>query len=190
MKSGISKYGVFLIVLFAVICGLLAFRSLTGDSVDMGPLEEDEKISFEFPDNIAGFTTMDLKGNEVTSDIFAKKDVTLVNIWATFCDPCIEELPDLQELSESMPDNAQLIGIVGDVKHQRSDEYIEALTLTEKNSITYINLIADSSMKFMDNIIYVPTTVLVDSEGNVIGEPIIGSEVEKYKKALADYLDK
>ena len=99
-------------------------------------------------------------------------------------------LPELQAISESMPDNAQLIGIVGDVKHQRSDEYIEALTLTEKNSITYINLIADSSMKFMDNIIYVPTTVLVDSEGNVIGEPIIGSEVEKYKKALADYLNK
>ena len=185
-----SKYGIFLFALFAVCCGLLAFRSLTGDSVDMGPLEEDEKISIDFPDNIAGFTTMDLFGNEVTSAVFAEKDVTLVNIWGTFCDPCIEELPDLQELSESMPENAQLIGIVGDVKHMRSDEYVEALAITEENGVTFTNLIADRSMKFMDKVMLVPTTVLVDSEGNVIGDPIIGSEVEKYKQALAEALNK
>ena len=184
-----SKYGIFLFALFAVCCGLLAFRSLTGDSVDMGPLEEDEKIAFDFPENIADFTTTDLFGKEVTGDIFAEKDVTLVNIWGTFCDPCIEELPDLQEVSETMPDNAQLIGIVGDVKSMRSDEYVEALKLVEKNGITYTNLIADRSMKFMDNIMFVPTTVLVDAEGNVIGDPIIGSKVEEYKKALADYLN-
>ena len=185
-----SKYGIFLFALFAVCCGLLAFRSLTGDSVDMGPLEEDEKISIDFPDNIAGFATTDLFGNEVTSAVFAEKDVTLVNIWGTFCDPCIEELPDLQELSESMPENAQLIGIVGDVKSARNDEYVEALSLVGKNGITYTNLLADRSMKFMDKVMFVPTTVLVDSEGNVIGEPIIGSEVDEYKKALADYLNK
>lgn len=185
-----SKYGIFLFALFAVCCGLLAFRSLTGDSVDLGPLEEKEEPSIDFVDNISDFTTTDLYGNEVTSDIFAEKDVTLVNIWATFCDPCIEELPELQAISESMPDNAQLIGIVADVKHQRSDEYVEALTLAEKNGITFTNLIADSSMKFIDKVMFVPTTVLVDSDGNVIGDPIIGSEVEKYKKALADYLNK
>ena len=185
-----SKYGIFLVALFVVCCGLLAFRSLAGESIDLGPLEENDEISVDFPDNIADFTTTDLKGNEVTSDIFAEKDVTLVNIWATFCDPCIEEMPELQAVSESMPDNAQLIGIVGDVKHMRSDEYIEALTLVEQNGITYTNLIADRSMKFMDKILFVPTTVLVDSEGNVIGDPIIGNEVEKYKKALADYLNK
>ena len=138
----------------------------------MGPLEEDEKISIDFPDNIAGFTTTDLFGNEVTSAVFAEKDVTLVNIWGTFCDPCIEELPDLQELSESMPENAQLIGIVGDVKSARNDEYVEALSLVGKNGITYTNLLADRSMKFMDKVMFVPTTVLVDSEGNVIGQDI------------------
>ena len=185
-----SKYGVFLVALFVVCCGLLAFRNLAGDSVDLGPLEEKDEISIDFPDNIAGFTTTDLFGREVTGDIFAEKDVTLVNIWATFCDPCIEEMPDLQAISESMPDNAQLIGIVGDVKHMRSDEYVEALAVTEENGVTFTNLIADRSMKFMNKVMLVPTTVLVDSEGNVIGDPIIGSEVEKYKQALADALNK
>ena len=99
-------------------------------------------------------------------------------------------MPDLQAISESMPDNAQLIGIVGDVKHMRSDEYVEALAIAEENGVTFTNLIADRSMKFMNKVMLVPMTVLVDSEGNVIGDPIIGSEVEKYKQALADAVNK
>ena len=147
-----------------------------------------EEPAVELSGNISDFTTIDLDGNEVTGDIFASKDVTIVNIWGTFCPPCIKELPDLQIINESLPDNAQMIGILCDVMDRDCDEYKDALKLIQDNGLTYSNILVDPSMSFMDNVMYVPTTILVDSEGNVIGEPIVGSDISAYKKALNDYL--
>ena len=52
---------------------------------------------------VPAFTTEDLDGNEVTESILKDKDVTMINIWGTFCPPCIEEMPELAKLSASLP---------------------------------------------------------------------------------------
>lgn len=169
---------------FAASCG-------ADDHVEEDEASEEQELELEtdISGYIGGFSASDLDGNEVTGDIFAQNDVTIVNIWGTFCPPCIEELPDLQDINESLPENVQMIGVLCDVISMEGDEYDEAIRLVDENGLTYRNLIYDKSMSFMEKVMYVPTTLLVDSEGNVIGEPIIGSDVEAYKEALSEALD-
>ena len=61
------------------------------------------------------FSTENLKGDIVTEQVFAGKSVTMINIWGTYCGPCINEMPALQELNSQLPDSAQILGIIVDV---------------------------------------------------------------------------
>ena len=61
------------------------------------------------------FSSADLDKNKITDEIFSAADVTVVNVWGTFCPPCIREMPELAEWQKSMPKNVQIIGIVCDV---------------------------------------------------------------------------
>lgn len=56
-------------------------------------------------DSISEFTSYDLEGNEVDSSVFANADITVVNIWGTFCDPCVDEMPAMAEWDAELPDN-------------------------------------------------------------------------------------
>ena len=76
-----------------------------------------EEKKEKFPE----FKTTDTNGNEVTEKIFSDKDITMVNVWGTFCGPCINEMPELQKIYESLPKNANLIGIAADVPEGMKD---------------------------------------------------------------------
>ena len=135
------------------------------------------------------FESQDIYGNPVSSDIFSKADVTVVNIWGTFCDPCIGELPHLEEWRQDMPDNVQIIGIVCNSYEADDRGAQDAQFLVEQAGVKYTNIITGSDMyDLMSQFEYVPTTILVDREGNRIGEPITGAYVDAYKKAVSDYL--
>lgn len=135
------------------------------------------------------FESQDIYGNPVSSDIFSKADVTVVNIWGTFCDPCIGELPHLEEWRQNMPDNVQIIGIVCNSYEAGDRGAQDAQFLVEQAGVKYTNIITGSDMyDLMSQFEYVPTTILVDREGNRIGEPITGAYVDAYKKAVSDYL--
>ena len=135
------------------------------------------------------FESQDIYGNPVSSDIFSKADVTVVNIWGTFCDPCIGELPQLEEWRQNMPDNVQIIGIVCNSYEAGDRGAQDAQFLVEQAGVKYTNIITGSDMyDLMSQFEYVPTTILVDREGNRIGEPITGAYVDAYKKAVSDYL--
>jgi thiol-disulfide isomerase/thioredoxin len=64
------------------------------------------------------FTALDMDGNEVTEAIFAPYDVTMVNIWATWCGYCVEEMPFFPELKDKLPENANLITICEDASYE------------------------------------------------------------------------
>ena len=81
-----------------------------------GSGEEDASAkSEERAVKMPAFTAKDLQGNEVTEEIFAGKDLTVLNIWGTFCPPCIREMPELGEWARAMPENVQLIGLITDI---------------------------------------------------------------------------
>ena len=71
---------------------------------------EQETSENGFPVNMPEFSTTDMDGNKVTNDTFADYDLTVVNFWATYCNPCIDELPELAEWKKELPDNDRASG--------------------------------------------------------------------------------
>ena len=152
--------------------------------------------------SVGKFTTTDLDGEEVTEKIFSDYDLTMVNAFATWCSPCVQELPYLQELSEKMKDKkVQIVGAILDTSAENGEdaqaEAIEtAKKLREKAGITYPLLIPDEGNMNgrLANIQAVPETFFVDKDGNIVGETYSGSRsledwetiVEKELKALQE----
>lgn len=160
--------------------------------------EEGEKVTEEFApetsssseEDILKFSSVDLEGNTVTEDIFSNADLTVVNFWATFCGPCINEMPELAEWSEAMPDNVQIIGIISDVQSEDSEEYALAKEIADKTGVTYVNLAATKEFNgILQKIVGVPTTYFVDKSGKFVGSPIVGADVAGYKNFVEGYLD-
>lgn len=140
------------------------------------------------------FSTTDLDGNQITSDIFADKKITLVNIWGSFCQPCMEELPDLQKISEDMENQGvAIIGILGDAMDSdgnRDEDVIElGKMVLEENNVTYLNLAMNRELKEAFPTQTYPTSILIDSNGTVIGEVVYGSrKADEYRKIIKDAL--
>lgn len=149
-------------------------------------LPEESGVSEAMP----AFSVKDLEGNTVTNEIFSEADITVVNFWATYCSPCINEMPELNEWSESMPDNVQIIGVAADVPSEDSDQYALAQQVVEKTGVKFVNLLAGEEFNpVIREIVGVPTTFFVDSEGKFVGSPIVGADVAGYKNFVEGYLD-
>jgi len=195
------------IIMALMMC--VTFAACSGGASEGGESGASEEDSYgyavedmEVGSNIGSFVSEDLDGNEVTDAIFAEADVTILNVWATFCGPCIEEMPDLQALSEELPDNAQVIGIVIDAPTAGTtsgssvdvwggaSENIElAKQIYGETGVKYVNILASESVsQIFENVEAVPTTFILDSNGNTVCKPIVGADVESYRQAVEDYL--
>lgn len=143
-----------------------------------------------FPESVGAFETEDLEGNKVTEAYFGNADVTIVHVWATYCDPCLEEMENLGKMAESLPDNAQVLGIAADVTSADAPEKDIAIQILSDNNVKFPSVIANDDLyPLLSGVIGVPTTFIVDKEGNVVDDPIIGSDVVGYKRMANDYLD-
>ena len=152
--------------------------------------EEQEIGENGLPVNMPQFTTTDMDGNKVTNDIFAEYDLTVVNFWATYCNPCIDELPELAEWKKELPDNVNLIGLLVDVDEKGSEQYKLAEKIISQTGADYQHLIATEEFDdIISNLVGVPTTFFVDSTGKIIGEPFAGADVSAYKQTVEDYLN-
>ena len=138
--------------------------------------------------NIPSFSATTITGATVTNEIFAAKKITVVNIWGTFCPPCIAEMPELGEMARSMPADAQIIGLVCDAE-ENSPQIQKAQEITQKAGADFVNIVPDAQlMKFMEGVEAVPTTIFINSKGKVVGNAIIGADVEGYKHELEKLL--
>ena len=160
-----------------------------------GETEEDDVTpepvaDFEPADARFAFETKDIYGNAVNDDIFSQYDVTVVNVWGTFCYYCIEEMPELQDWYESMPSNVNIIGIVCDIQNENDSYYIsEAQSIVKDTGVTYTNLIPrDGLSKLMNEVSAVPTTYFIDREGNVVGSTVYGADMDSYKREVEKLL--
>ena len=126
------------------------------------------------------FTGKDLNGNEVKSDeLFSGNAVTVVNFWFTTCGPCVGELGDLEKLNKELGDKGgELIGINAFTLDGDKKSISEAKEVLDKNGASYRNVYFDSDSdagKFTAGIFAYPTTYVVDRNGNIVGDPIVGA---------------
>lgn len=135
------------------------------------------------------FETTDLDGNAVTSAaLFAGHKVTMINIWATWCDPCKNELPELEEFAKELAGkDCQIIGICEDTSYDDTAAS-EAKEILAKAGVTYTNIKATDEMLEMMTCLAMPTSYFVDSEGHVLTMPVRGADFEKYRERIEEAL--
>jgi len=152
---------------------------ITGEITAETPEESTDKVpedTVDEPVKLFGvFNSQTLEGEEVTEEIFANADLTMVNIWGTFCGPCISEMPDLGEISREYADKGfQIVGMLCDVMEPGDETALEIVGET-KADYTHIIASEDLTMNVLQYVSSVPTTVFVDKEGNLVGEVYAGA---------------
>lgn len=121
------------------------------------------------------FEGADLDGNAVTSDIFSQSKLTMVNVWATYCNPCLSEMPFLGELAEEYDtEKFQIIGIVSDVIEGNDQSLAE--NLVEQTSANYTHLLLNESIYYglLMDVTAVPTTFFIDEDGMLL-DTVVGA---------------
>ena len=161
-----------------------------GMTMPDGSVDDNDDSSEKFP----AFEGTDLEGNPVTSELFKENSVTVVNFWFSACAPCIAELGELNELNEELKlKGGAVIGINADTIGGDESMIMEARQILEKKGAAYQNIYfsADSEAgQLTYSITAFPTTVVVDRNGRMVGEPILGGiNNESQMKALQDLID-
>ena len=142
------------------------------------------------------FEGKDLDGNTVkSSELFSKNAVTVVNFWFTTCNPCVGELAELDALNKELAEKGgALIGVNTFTLDGDEAAISEAKNVLAKKGATYQNVYFASdgeAGKFTTNIFAYPTTYVVDRNGNIVGDPIVGAITEKKQaEALQAQIDK
>ncbi len=140
-----------------------------------------QKISFE---------TVDFDGNTISSDeIFSQHEFTMVNVWATWCIYCLQELPELEAIDKEFAENdCGLVGLCGDAGNEEILKY--AKDLVADNGVTYLNILPFDGW---NNIFRVdvgwPTSYFVNRNGEIVGEPVIGAKPESYRKNMEELIE-
>lgn len=146
--------------------------------------EEAENAANAYP-KFPRFETVDMTDRPVTDQVFAEHKLTMVNVWATYCDPCKEELPDLQALYKEMEaKDVNVIGIVVDGEQNNA----VALQMIKDFGITYANLMPTDSLKknLFPRLPGVPTSFFVNNKGEIVGDMVVGARTCAQYKAMID----
>lgn len=161
----------------------------TSNFKDCVTIKEPVSIYSSVEDGAAvSFETQDLDGKPVTSqELFAGHKITMVNIWATWCINCKSEMTELEELNKEWAEKGcQIIGICDDADEE--EMIPTAKKILEEKGVTFPNVRTTEVIRDQFPSVGLPTTYFVDSEGKILGKPIVGKNVEQYKETLQQLL--
>lgn len=158
---------------------------------DSAPVKKQSAKAFD------QFTAEDLEGNTVTQDVLKEYDLTVLNIWGTFCGPCIKEMPHLGELSKEFKEQGvQFIGVVIDAVDYNGnllpETVEEAKRIVSETGADYLHLLPSDDLNRikLNQVTGVPETVFLDSEGNVIDSVVGAMEKEDWAKTISMLLER
>ena len=134
--------------------------------------------------HVIRFDAADLDGHPVSSEeLFSGHAVTMVNIWATWCGPCVGELAELQAIhTRFLEKDCAVIGLLSD------DNVEEARRLMEAYGITYDVVLISSDFSFVFPYSAIPTSFFVDRNGVFLGTKFVGACPDLYEPALEPFL--
>lgn len=136
------------------------------------------------------FEGTDLEGNTVSQEVFTQSKLTMVNVWATYCNPCLREMPGLGELAaEYDREEFQIIGIVSDVREGEDQALVESLV--QETGAAYPHLLANDSIgqAILSSVSGVPTTFFFDGEGAYLGGIVGSAEKSKWEEIVNELLE-
>ena len=137
-----------------------------------------QKDNSEASSVFRNFSGEDFDGNKVDDSLFSGNAVTVVNFWFTGCKPCVAELSKLNELNDTIKSmGGEVIGINTETFDGNKTTIKDAASVLESQGVKYRNISIDSSSaagKYASEIMAFPTTILVDRNGNIVGEPMLG----------------
>lgn len=167
--------------------------------VTLSQMEEYDGISAFYPSglrknvaNIAPFKTVDINGKEFSSDQLSKNKLTMVNVFATWCGPCVKEIPELAKLHQDLADKGfGVIGVVTDTGEKspgREESLEKAKLIQDKTKASYPFLVPDKGQMNgrLDGIDAMPETFFVDSQGNIVGDTYSGAHSYDEWKAIVE----
>ena len=141
---------------------------------------------------IVSFEATTIEGEPMNSDIFAQSKLTMINVWATYCNPCLMEMPDLGDIAEEYDKaNFQLIGIVSDVVDTASksdiDNVKELVIQTEAN---YPHLLLNQSLyeNLVGGVSSVPTTFFVNQKGELLTYVVGANDEDTWERIINELL--
>ena len=153
---------------------------------------QDTSSNAEDSTTVGKFETKGIDGKDYTEKVFSDYDLTLVNIFTTWCSPCVNEIPELEKLYEEMKEKGVgVVGVVldtvGDDGKQDDETVKKAGVLQDKTKASYPFLIPDSTMMNgrLNGISAFPESFFVDKEGNIVGETYTGSHtLDEWKEIV------
>ena len=145
---------------------------------------ESDKEDKKFPE----FTAKTVSGDDISSDLFKDSKLTVVNVWGSWCGPCVQEIPELQKLYESMKDkDVNVIGLAQDA----GTDLDAVKEIIDKNKVTYQNIVPEGATEdFVMSIMAFPTTFFVDSDRNIVGVIQGNRNLEAFTAAVEGVLEK
>ena len=169
-----KKYGLLLLVLMTLV---MAVGALAESAATVAPAAD---AAAPMDSVIGAFSTVDMQGSAVDSNVFAASKLTLVNVWATFCPPCVGEIPDLAKLDQEI-DGFQVLGVLADAgtKDAIDSNNLElGKQILSDSGAAYTSILPDDVLneKLMAGVYAVPTSFFVDENGQKVGEDIVGSK--------------
>lgn len=189
------------IITIIAMCGMGLLMTGCDDSglteveTSIEEMEAEESQEEDYVDSDAEpfgtFSATTTSGEEITEAIFAEYDITMVNIWATWCSPCVNEMDELQEVYTRSEDNVNMITICydGGSETELANEILSA------NGAEFVAIIPDSQIEanLISGLQYFPTTIFVDSNGNIVGDKLEGAPsydvVETYEYYIEEALN-
>lgn len=135
-------------------------------------LTKDKEQSDVFAGTMTNFSANTIDGAELSQDVFKNYDITMVNVWSTWCGHCVKEIPEIQKLYESLPENVNIISICTDGHSEKE----LAKSILDDAGVKFQTIIGNENLEdtFYKYIDALPTTAFVDASGNIVGEVQVG----------------
>ena len=161
------------------------------DAASEPPASEAQPSEEESAPIFITFEGTDLEGNAVSQEVFSQSKLTMVNVWATYCNPCLREMPGLGELAAEYDQSEfQIIGIVSDVWEGEDQTLVESLV--QETGAAYPHLLANDSVgqAILSSVSAVPTTFFFDGDGAYLGGVVGSREKSDWEELSHELLEK
>lgn len=200
MKKGYKSYALLGIVTLLLLSGCGRGDVPEKDDTDVeaeSAVLPDEDVSEEAVQEEAGlisFEGQDTEGNIISSSILSESKITMVNIWATYCNPCLREMPGLGELAKEYDaEDFQIIGIISDVQEGAPEKTLEyAVRLIEQTGADYPHLLLNESLyrALLTEVNAVPATFFLDENGTILDMVVGSMEKAAWEEKINELLGK